>query len=126
MGKDDATWLNICYLALAGVVAYVGFKAIYTLGVQFGWTERFDSWYLLFTRMGALTTGALAVLWARSSEERREYHLSAIGEIRKVTWPGVPDTRKMTMIVVVVVAVFAVILAVFDIAWSKALQFILP
>lgn len=126
MGKDDATWLNISYLILAGIFAYVGYKALYTVGLQLGWAERFDSWYPVFTRVVALAVGGLGVLWVRSSEERREYHLAAIGEIRKVTWPTIPDTKRMTLVVVVVVAIFAAILAVFDIAWSKVLQFILP
>ncbi|MCB9228388.1 MAG: preprotein translocase subunit SecE [Deltaproteobacteria bacterium] len=75
--------------------------------------------------MGALLAGGGAVLWLRSSISRREYHLSAIGEVRKVTWPSAADTKRMTLVVVVVVAIFSVILTIFDILWSKVLQFIL-
>lgn len=126
MTKDDATWLNICYVIFAGIVAYIGFKAIETVGVQAGWIERYDAWYPLVSRVVALVLGAGASFWLWSSKERREYHLAAIGEVRKVNWPSMPDTKRMTIVVVVVVAVFAVILAVFDIAWSKILQAILP
>jgi len=38
-----------------------------------------------------------------------------------VTWPSMPDTRRMTLIVCVVVGIFAVILAVFDLVWAKIL-----
>ena len=126
MGKDDSTWLNISYLIVAGIFAFVGYKALYTVGLQFGWSERYDSWYPLFSRIFALIIGAAGALGVRASQERREYHLAAIGEIRKVTWPSMPDTKRMTVVVVVVVSIFAVILAVFDIAWSKVLQLILP
>jgi preprotein translocase subunit SecE len=126
MGKDDATWLNICYVLFALITAYVGYKAIATAGIQFGWTERYDSWFPLFNNIFAIVVGAASAIWLRISAERREYHLSAIGEVRKVSWPSFEDTKKMTIIVAVVVAVFSVILSVFDIVWAKILQFVLP
>ena len=126
MGKDDATWLNICYVLFALIAAYVGYKAIATAGVQFGWTERYDEWFPLFTNISSIVLGGLAVFWLRASADRREYHLSAIGEVRKVTWPSFEDTKKMTLIVAVVVAIFSVILSIFDIVWAKILQFVLP
>ncbi len=126
MGKDDATWLNICYVACMLMASYVAFKAFETLGVQFSWADRYDQWYPVVSNIGALTLGAAAVFWLRRDEERRSYHLASISEIRKVTWPTLPNTKKMTLVVVVVVAIFAVILSIFDMIWSKALQWILP
>jgi preprotein translocase SecE subunit len=126
MSKDDQTWLNMCYMVFALIIAYVGHKAVFTLGVQLGWTERFDTWFPTANNLLALIVGGTTAFWIRSDEERREYHLGAIGELRKVKWPSVPDTKKMTWVVCVVVAIFAVILAFFDIIWSKALQFVLP
>src|SRR5882724_9656774 len=104
MGKDDATWLNICYVLFGLISAFIGYKAIATVGVQFGWTERYDEWFPLFNNLSGIALGATALFWLRASVERREYHLSAIGEVRKVTWPSVEDTKKMTIIVAVVVA----------------------
>lgn len=126
MGKDDATWLNICYVLFALIVAFVAFKAIASVGVQFGWTERYDTWYPLFNNIAAICLGGAAALGLRSSVSRREYHLSAIGEVRRVTWPSIEDTKKMTLIVAVVVAIFSVILSIFDIVWAKVLQLVLP
>lgn len=126
MGKDDATWLNICYVLFALIVAYVAYKAVSTVGIQFGFTERYDQWFPLVNNISAILLGGAAVFWLRASVERREYHLSAIGEVRKVTWPSFEDTKKMTLIVAVVVAIFSVILSVFDMVWAKILQFVLP
>ena len=126
MGKDDATWLNICYVSLALLMAFVAYKLIATVGVQFGWTERYDEWFPVVNNLGGIVVGGSFVIWLRSDFLRREYHLSAIGEIRKVTWPSFNDTKKMTIIVAIVVAIFSVILSVFDILWSKILQVILP
>jgi preprotein translocase subunit SecE len=123
MSKDDATWLNICYIAFGGVVAYVCFKAILTLGLQTGWSERYDEWYPMLNNMMGLILGAGGAWWMQSSVDRREYHLATLGELRKVIWPGPEDIKKMTWIVAIVVAIFAVILAVFDILCSKLIQF---
>ena len=125
MGKDDATWLNISYVAFGMVVAYVGFQAIQALGVQLGWAERYDEWFPTANNIGAIIFGAGITFWIRSEEARREYHLASIGEIKKVTWPSAEDTKKMTIVVAIVVAIFAVILAVFDVFWSKFLQWII-
>ncbi len=126
MGKDDATWLSICHGAFALFSAYITLLALETLGSIAGWSERYDSWYPLLSRLVALACGFAAVYYLRVSTERREFHLATIGEIRKVTWPSMPDTKKMTIIVAVVVAIFAVILSVFDLLWAKILQLILP
>ena len=126
MGKDDATWLNISYVLFALIVGFIAYKAIAAFGIQFGWTERYDSWYPLFNNITAICLGAGTAIWLRSSLVRREFHLSAIGEVRRVSWPSVEDTKKMTLIVAVVVAIFSVILSIFDIAWAKVLQLVLP
>ncbi len=125
MTKDDIFWVNAAYVALAVIVGYVGFRAIDTLGVQFGWSERFESWYPLLNNLGAIVVGAGSALWLRSDKERLDYHVAAVNETRKVTWPSGPDTKRMTIIVVVVVAIFSAILAVFDIVWAWALKLII-
>lgn len=124
MGKDDSTWLNLSHVLFFIAIAYLGAKAIETLGIQFGWVERYD-WYENFKIVGGGLFGAAAAWWLRSSSERMEYHLSAVAELRKVTWPTFEETKRMTIIVAVVVFIFAIILAIFDYAWSHVLQLIL-
>jgi preprotein translocase SecE subunit len=121
MPKDDSTWLNICYVAVAAFSAYVFFAAIETVGIETGWRERYFEWYPMVGTLSSLVLGAVAAVWLRWNSERHEYFLSAIAELRKVSWPSVEDTKKMTIIVVVVCGVFAVILAVFDIVWGRIL-----
>jgi preprotein translocase subunit SecE len=125
MTKDDASWLRISYIAFGIVLAYIGFKGIETLGIQLGWIERYDSWFSQANLFGGLLVGAGSVWLLARNPEKRAYHLAAISELRKVTWPSFPDTKRMTIIVAVVVAVFAVILAAFDFVWAWALKFIL-
>ncbi|MBC7660321.1 MAG: preprotein translocase subunit SecE [Chitinophagaceae bacterium] len=119
MNKDDAYWLRVCYVVFFAVVAYTAWKAAGTIGVQTSWADRFDEWYGTASYVVAALVGAAATFYLFSNKERHEYFLSAIGELRKVTWPSVQETRSMTTVVAIVVGIFAVILAVFDLAWAK-------
>jgi preprotein translocase SecE subunit len=124
MSKDDATWLNVAYVCFFLLVAYMGYKAVETLGIQTGWMERYE-WFTYVTSVGGFGIGAAATWYLRADKERHQYLLSSITELRKVTWPNWPDTKRMTIIVCVVVAIFAVILGLFDMAWQKALALLL-
>lgn len=126
MTKSDSAWLGYCYVALILVAAYVFHQAIYTLGVQTMWVEKYDEYYPIFNNLSSVALGLLTVYFYTRSKERREYHLSVIAEIRKVRWPTIDNTKKMTLIVVVVVAIFSVILFVFDSLWLWILRMFLP
>lgn len=119
MNKDDSYWLKLAYVAFAALVALVFYKAFATLGVQTGWIDRFDDWYQPGSTALSILLALLATYLLWRDKERDEYFLAAIAELRKVTWPSVPDTRRMTMIVCFVVGVFAIILAIFDFVWGR-------
>jgi preprotein translocase subunit SecE len=124
MSKDDNTWLNVAYVSFALLIAYVVYRGIEMAGIQTGWIERFE-WFSIATTVTSVVAGAGASLWLRSDRERNDYFLAAIAELRKVTWPTWIDTKRMTIVVCVFVAIFAVILGVFDLLWAKALNVLL-
>ncbi|MES2746201.1 MAG: preprotein translocase subunit SecE [Bdellovibrionota bacterium] len=125
MNKDDAYWLRVAYVIFAAILGYTAWKAIGTLGVQTGWTDRFDEWYGTAAGLGAVVIAAAGTWYLMHDKERHDYFQHAIGELRKVTWPSIPDTRRMTTVVCIVVGIFAVILAIFDLIWSKVFGFLL-
>jgi preprotein translocase subunit SecE len=47
-----------------------------------------------------------------------------IGELRKVSWPTVPEARRMTGIVLVVMAATAVVLGLLDFIFSRLIGFL--
>jgi preprotein translocase subunit SecE len=124
MSKDDNTWLNVAYICFALLIAYVAFKAIEMAGIQSAWIERYE-WYYPAAQLGSLVIGALTTFWVRRDKNRNEYLLSSITELRKVTWPTWSDTKRMTLVVCVVVGIFAVILSIFDFAWARVLKVLL-
>lgn len=125
MKKDDATWLKICYAAFGIMVAYTTMKAIGTLGLYTGWAERYFEIFPIINAAISVTIGVLSAWGIGKKKERHEYFLGSISELRKVTWPSMIDTRRMTIVVCVVVGVFAVILGVFDVFWGKILKMML-
>jgi preprotein translocase subunit SecE len=125
MKKDDAFYLRFCYAAFGFVVFFVFSKAFETVGLQTGWAERFYEWFSVATTAVSLVVAVLALWYLIQDKERHEYFLSSIGELRKVSWPTAVDTRRMTVIVCVVVFIFAVILAIFDEIWAFILKLVI-
>jgi len=44
-----------------------------------------------------------------------------VGELRKVSWPPIPDARRLTVIVLAVMALMSTILGVLDWVFSKVI-----
>ena len=124
MSKDDATWLNVAYVVFLLVTAFVAYRALEMVGIQTGWMERFEWFNYAATGLSA-AVGLGVTLGLRSSADRNEYFLSSITELRKVSWPTWPDTKRMTIVVCVVVGIFAVIVGIFDLVWAKALRLLI-
>ena len=125
MSKDDSTLLNFAYIAFAAAIAFVCYQTVLSLGVRTNWVEKYDTWFS-YANIGLAILVGMGSTWAlRANAERHEFFLSAIAELRKVTWPSSEDTRKMTMVVCVVVVIFAMIVGVFDLAWAKAIGLLL-
>ncbi len=124
MSKDDATWLNVAYVAFLLIMGYVAYRGAELVGIQMGWVERYE-WFEYAATALAVAIGVGLTWYLRGDPERHEYFLSAIAELRKVSWPTWADTKRMTIVVCVVVAIFAVIVGMFDAAWAWTLRHLL-
>jgi len=47
------------------------------------------------------------------------------GEISKIVWPSVKDTRALTVVVCIIILICAVLFAIFDMVSSQVVEFIL-
>ena len=124
MPKDDATWLNVAYITFFALVSFFYYKALELVAIQTNIVESFE-WFNLVATIVALGLGLATTYFLRADGERHDYFLSAIAELRKVTWPSWADTKRMTLVVVVVVGIFGVIVSAFDVAWAWALRHII-
>ncbi len=48
-----------------------------------------------------------------------------IGELRKVAWPTIPEARRLTFIVLIVMVAMSALLGSLDLAFSKLISLIL-
>jgi preprotein translocase subunit SecE len=48
-----------------------------------------------------------------------------IGELRKVAWPSIPEARRLTFIVLIVMVAMSALLGSLDLAFSKLISLIL-
>lgn len=124
MTKDDAAWLGVAYMVFFAIMAYVFYRACETFGIQYGWVERHE-WFSYVAVLVGLVSGGVSTFLMRRDTERNNYFMAAIGELRKVSWPTWPDTKRMTVVVCIVVGIFAVIVSIFDLIWARALKLLL-
>jgi preprotein translocase SecE subunit len=125
MQKDDATWLRTAYSVFALLTGFVFWKLFMFVGLKSGWLERYEAGFNVGSAVLAAVCGVVVTWLLARNKERHEYLLASVGEMRKVQWPDWENTKKLTMIVCVVVAVFSVILTAFDMAWAKLLKLLL-
>lgn len=125
MQKDESTWLNIALIFTALLFAALVWRFLHFVAINYNLADGSEVWFGPTIIFAAIAIGGGAAFMLQYDQERREYLLGSIGELRKVMWPSWDVTRKLTTIVCVVVAVFAVILSIFDLFWAKILQGIL-
>ena len=125
MQKDDSTWLQIALSVWTLLTAFVFWKLFVVIGLKAGWIERFEVGFRIGSIAVAMLCGVVATLVLARNTERHDYLLASVGELRKVHWPDWENTKKLTIIVCVVVGIMSAILTVFDMAWAKILKAIL-
>lgn len=125
MQKDDATWLRTALSVWACLTAFVFWKLFLVVGLKAGWLERYEAGFQIGSVFAAIVCGIVVTLLLGRDAERHDYFLASVGELRKVHWPDWENTKKLTMIVCVVVAIMSAILTGFDMVWAKILKAIL-
>ena len=73
-------------------------------------------WTLSTVAGFAVAVAAAVVVWRIPKTQRVSLEIAL--ELRRVTWPSLRETRAATIAVIVASFVAAIILGVFDLAWS--------
>ena len=60
--------------------------------------------------------GAAAYLWV--TPKTRDVAIDIVAELRKVSWPSLPETRAATVAVIVASLIAAALLGMFDVLWQ--------
>ncbi len=65
-----------------------------------------------------LGVAAAAALWLWLTPKTHDVSLEIASELKKVSWPGIPETRAATIAVIVASLIAAVLLGLFDVFWQ--------
>jgi preprotein translocase subunit SecE len=76
-----------------------------------------EDWTLTTAIGFAIAAVAAIVTWRHPRAHR--VSLEVAGELKKVTWPSLRETRAATVAVVVTTFVAAIILGLFDFVWAR-------
>jgi preprotein translocase subunit SecE len=64
----------------------------------------------------AISFGTAFYLW--KTPKTREVSIEIVAELRKVSWPGLAETRAATIAVIVASLIAAALLGLFDVLWQ--------
>ncbi len=76
-----------------------------------------EDWSLTTVLGYAMAAAAAVVVW--KTPRSQTVSLEIAGELKKVTWPTMRETRAATVAVVIATFAAAVILGVFDYVWAR-------
>lgn len=65
-----------------------------------------------------LALAAGVALWLWLTPKTHDVSLEIAAELRKVSWPSMPETRAATIAVIVASIIAAVLLGLFDVVWQ--------
>lgn len=111
-------WVQFAFIALAVFVFWFLDHAIEAV-----WDVFADPKSNIVTGAAALSAMAIAVILYRHGKVNR-FAREVAAELAKVTWPTRQETWAQTLVVIVVSIIAAVIIGVFDAAWSAVTDLI--
>ena len=126
MAADKATGIEprrmvVIFFVLAALALGVFLEKVLGLVFSYGrWNDPavFGEDWTLTTVQGFVAAAVAAVVTWRT-EKARTVSLEIAGELKKVTWPTMRETRAATVAVVIATFAAAVILGVFDYVWAR-------
>lgn len=124
MEGQHQKWVNLSYLALAAVVAYVVFAVSVQLVGAYDLEARVKSieWII----RGLSLVAAAAVFFGLSRHQQANQFMNeVVVELSRVTWPTQKETASATMIVIIMVVVSGMVLGLLDYLWTTLLKWVL-
>lgn len=105
-------WVQIGFMAFGLLTLWLLDKVITLI-----WDRFAEPQPTLVTLLSAVLAIGVAVALYRQPRVSRVAH-EVVGELAKVSWPGRKETQVSTVVVIVTSIIAAVIIGLFDAAWS--------
>ena len=122
--NQNQKWVNLGYLALAALVAYVFFLGGLKISAFWDLEARIRKIELII-RVAALVAGGLVFALLYSNRKANLFMTEVVEELSKVSWPTQKETTSSTAIVIVMVVLSGLVLGLLDYVWTRLLQLVL-
>ena len=124
MENQYQKWVNLSYLLLAGVVAYIVFALGIRLVGQFDLETRIHNIELV-VRGASVGLGGLVFLVLWRHQQANQFMNEVMVELSRVTWPTQKETSSATVVVIVMVLISGAVLGFLDYVWTSLLKQVL-
>lgn len=75
--------------------------------------------FIPLTSLAGLLGGAITFVILFKHPRLTPFSQDVVKEIKKVTWPAIPETRAATLVVIVLVLIMSLILGLFDLIFAN-------
>jgi preprotein translocase SecE subunit len=117
-------WVNLCFLAFAGLLAYLVFATGLHAVAAFDLEARVRNVDLILRGVSILM-GAIVFFGLYRNDQTNQFVNEAVTELVRVSWPTHKETTNGTIIVIVMVLISGMVLGLFDYIWTHLLQMVL-
>ncbi len=124
MENQRQKWVNLSFVTLAAIVTYVLFAFSDWLIAAYDLEARVKNIDLIIRVASVGVFGVLFVVLYRN-DRAQQYANEVVAELSRVTWPTGGDTRKATVVVMIMVLIAGLFLGGMDALWTWALKWVL-
>ena len=124
MENQQQKWVNLSYLALAVLVAFV----VFSLGLKISSTWDMEARVKnleLILRGVSLVLGALVFRFLSKNEDTNQFMNEVVVELSRVTWPTQKETSSATVVVIIMVLISGMVLGFLDYVWTTVLHWVI-
>ncbi len=124
MENTNQKWVNISFLAVSVLIAYILFAGFFKLAGVYDFESKVKNVDLII-RFGSIGIGTLLFLILYKNETANQFMHETVTELSRVTWPTTKDTLSSTWVVLIMVLITGLLLGLMDKFWTLVIQWIL-
>ena len=118
---DGKKWINALVAVSALILANILIRLLYQISEWSDLEAKVENFRLLAQFVG-ITVGVLAFAIILKNKKTYRYLVEVYGELTKVIWPNKDSTLKLTVSIVIGVAISAVFLGLADLGIKELLE----
>jgi preprotein translocase subunit SecE len=124
MESQYRKWVNLSYLALAFLLAYLVFALSLNVVATWDLEARVRNVDLIIRGI-SLLAGLVLFVGLYRNERASTFMNEVMTEVSRVTWPSTKETSSATFIVIIMVLISGLILGALDYFWALLLKEVL-